>query len=79
VPTSSDVRIATKPRVGEVRRRLKSKTSALRLHCQPFKNLGLNVIFDETVANDKRFSIELQDITFRARHRSINASKQAGF
>ena len=65
VPTSSDVRIATKPRVGEVQKKIEIKDLGVKASIASLsRNLGLNVIFDETVANDKRFSIELQDITF---------------
>lgn len=65
VPTSSDVRVATRPRVGEVQKKIEIKDLGVKASIASLaRNLGLNVIFDETVANDKRFSIELQDITF---------------
>jgi len=65
VPTSSDVKVANRPRVGEVQKKIEIKDLGVKASVASLaRNLGLNVIFDETVAADKRFSIELQDVTF---------------
>lgn len=65
VPTSSDVKVANRPRVGEVQKKIEIKDLGVKASVASLaRNLGLNVIFDDTVAADKRFSIELQDVTF---------------
>ena len=64
VPTSSEVRIAYKPRAADVQKKVEVRDLSLKSSVASMgKNLGLNVIFDETV-RDARFSIDLQDVSF---------------
>lgn len=64
VQTSNDVRIAYRPRTGDVQKKIEIKDLNLKTSVASIgKTLGLNMIFDETV-RDARFSIDLQDVTF---------------
>jgi general secretion pathway protein D len=62
--TSGDVRIAYRPRVGEVQKKIEIKQLSLKSSVASIgKTLGLNMIFDESV-KDAPFSIDLQDVSF---------------
>ena len=64
VPTSSEVRVAYKPRTGDIQKKVEVRDLSLKSSVASMgKSLGLNVIFDETV-RDARFSIDLQDVSF---------------
>ena len=62
--TSSEVRVAYRPRVGEIQKKIEVKQLSLKSSIASIgKNLGLNMIFDESV-KDAPFSIDLQDVSF---------------
>jgi general secretion pathway protein D len=65
VPTSGDIRVASRPRVGEVQKKIEIKDVSVKASIASLsRTLGLNVIFDETIVDNKRFSIDLADVTY---------------
>ncbi len=63
-PTGTEVRVAYKPRVGEVQKKVEIRDLNLKASVASIgKQLGLNMIFDESVKESK-FSIDLQDVTY---------------
>ena len=65
VPTSGDIRVASRPRVGEVQKKIEVKDLSVKASVASLsRTLGLNVIFDETIVDNKRFSIDLADVTY---------------
>lgn len=62
--TSSEVRVAYRPRTGEIQKKIEVKDLMLKSAVASIgKTLGLNMIFDESV-KDARFSIDLQDVSY---------------
>ena len=65
VPTSGDIRVANRPRVGEVQKKIEIRDMSVKASIASLsRTLGLNVIFDETIVDTKRFSIDLADVTY---------------
>lgn len=64
VPTSSDVRVASKPRTLEAQKLVRIQDQQMKTWItQMGGQLGLNVLFDETV-RDTRVSLELRDVSW---------------
>jgi len=62
--TSGEVRVAYRPRFGEIQKKIEIKDLSLKGSVASIgKTLGLNMIFDESV-KEARFSIDLQDVSF---------------
>lgn len=64
VPTSSEVRVASKPRTLEAQKVVRIQDQGMKMWVsQMGTQLGLNVLFDETV-RDTRVSLELRDVSW---------------
>jgi general secretion pathway protein D len=64
VPTSGEINTAQKPRPKDVAQAVEFKDTSLKLAITSLaKQLGLNVLFDETFKDNSKFSISLQNVT----------------
>jgi general secretion pathway protein D len=64
LPTSNEVRVASKPRTLEIQKLVSIRDDSVKTWVARIgRQLGLNVLFDETI-RDTKFSLELQDVSW---------------
>jgi general secretion pathway protein D len=64
LPTSNEVRVASKPRTLEIQKLVSIRDDSVKTWVARIgRQLGLNVLFDDTI-RDTKFSLELQDVSW---------------